>query len=158
VVARRAAEHFADRSHDGAHAARAARRLRGRVWSGNRPESLRPLRQAAAVHALGPDSVVRLRHGLRHRVVPPAADGAPLRLELPDRTVELPAAAATPLAALLDGSPVRLGETPEDEPGDAAVVVRRLLTEGVLVTPGSAGDASEPEGGVPDGHTGTTDT
>jgi hypothetical protein len=158
VIARRAAEHLADRSHDDARAARAARRLRGRVWSGNRPESLRPLRQAAAVHALGQDSEVRLRHGLRHRVVLPATDGAPLRLELPDRTVELPAAAATPLAALLDGSLLRLGDTPEDEPGDAAVVVRRLLTEGVLVTPGSAGDASQPEGGVPGDHEGTTDT
>jgi lysine-specific demethylase/histidyl-hydroxylase NO66 len=88
----------------------------------------------------------------------PATDGACLRLELPDRTVELPAAAARPLAALLDGSLLRLGDTPEDEPGDAAVVVRRLLTEGVLVTPGSAGEASQPEGGVPGDHEGTTDT
>jgi hypothetical protein len=158
VVARHAAAHFADRTHDDARAAGAARRLRGHVWSGNRPESLRPLRQAAAVHALGPDSVVRLRHGLRHRVVPPAAAGAPLRLELPDRTLELPAAAVTPLARLLDGSLVRLGEVPETEPGDAAVVVRRLLAEGVLVTPDSAADASDPEGGVPGDPPGTTDT
>ena len=158
VVARRAAEHFADRSHDDARAARAARRLRGRVWSGNRPESLRPLRQAAAVHAVGPDSEVRLRHGLRHRVLPPAADGGPVRLELPDRTLELPAAAVTPLAALLDGSTVRLGDVPETDPGDAVVVARRLLTEGVLVTPDSVSPTSGPEGGVPGDPGGTTDT
>jgi JmjC domain len=158
VVARRAAEHFADRSHDGARATRAARRLRGRVWTGNRPESLRPLRQAAAVHALGPDSVLRLRYGLRHRVVPPAAGGAPLRLDLPDRTLELPAAAATPLAVLLAGPPVRLGDVTEDEPGDAVVVARRLLTEGVLVTPDSVAPASDVEGGAPEDRPGTTDT
>src|ERR1700712_2965755 len=57
VIARRAAEYFADRSRDDDRAERAARRLRGRVWTGNRPEPLLPLRQAAAVHALAADTV-----------------------------------------------------------------------------------------------------
>ncbi len=158
VVARRAADYFADRSRDDARAERAARRLRGRVWSGNRPESLLPLRQAAAANDLRPDSELRLRHGLRHRVVPPVSDDGPLCLELPDRTLELPAAAATPLRALLSGSVVRLGDVGEDEAGDAAVVARRLLTEGVLVTPDSVGRTSASQGGVPDDRTGTTET
>jgi bifunctional lysine-specific demethylase and histidyl-hydroxylase NO66 len=148
AVARRAAERLADRSHDDERADRAARRLRGRVWSGNRPESLRPLRQAAAVGDLGPTTVLRVRHGLRHRRST-APDGR-LRLELGDRTLDLPAAAAAPLAALLSGREVTLGEVAEDEPGDAAVVARRLLTEGVLVTPDSAG-------GAPDDRAGTTE-
>ncbi|MCD2192692.1 cupin domain-containing protein [Actinomycetospora endophytica] len=148
AVARRAAEHLADRSTDDEHARDAADQLRGRVWSGNRPESLRPLRQAAAVHAVGPETVLRLRHGLRHRVHPD--DDGRLRLELPDRTLELPAGAATPLAALLSGREVTLGQVGEDEPGDAVVVARRLLTEGVLVTPESVG-------GAPDDRAGTTE-
>jgi bifunctional lysine-specific demethylase and histidyl-hydroxylase NO66 len=152
VVARRAAEHLADRSADDERAERAARRLRGRVWTGNRPESLRPLRQAAAVHDLGPATVLRLRHGLRHRTVTDP-DGR-LRLELGDRTVELPAEAAVPLATLLSGRQVTLGEVAEKEPGDAAVVARRLLTEGVLVTPDSAG---RPTGGASDDRAGTTE-
>ncbi|HEY2221808.1 cupin domain-containing protein [Actinomycetospora sp.] len=152
VVARRAAEYLADRSDDDEQAERAARRLRGRVWSGNRPESLRPLRQAAAVHALGPATVLRLRHGLRHRTVT-GHDGR-LSLELGDRTLELPAEAAVPLEALLSGREVVLGEVAENEPGDAAVVARRLLTEGVLVTPDSAGG---PTGGGPDDRAGTTE-
>jgi bifunctional lysine-specific demethylase and histidyl-hydroxylase NO66 len=158
TVASRAAEYFGDRSGDDARAARAARRLRGRVWSGNRPESLLPLRQAAAANTLGPDSSVRLRHGLRYRVVPPAGADARLLLELPDRTLELPAAAATPLTTLLAGPVVRLGDVAEDEPGDAVVVARRLLTEGVLVTPDSVGHAAPGEGGVPDDRAGTTES
>ena len=109
------------------------------------------------MHALGPDTTLRLRHGLRHRVLP-AADGGPLRLELPDRTLELPAEAATPLEALLAGPLVRLAEVPEAEPGDATVVARRLLTEGVLVTPDSVAPAGGVEGGAPDDRPGTTDT
>ncbi|MEJ2868508.1 cupin domain-containing protein [Actinomycetospora sp. OC33-EN08] len=136
LVARRAAEHFslpADPAH-------AARRLRGRVWSGNRPESVLPLRQAAAVHALDADTVLQTRLGLHHRLLPD--DGGRLRLELPDRTLEFPTAAATPLATLLAGAPVRLGDVAEDEAGDATVVARRLLTEGVLVTPESVDSPS----------------
>ena len=144
-VARRAAEFFAGRGAD--QSDRAARRLRRRVWSGNRPESLLPLRQAAAVHALDADTELHLRHGLRHRVVPDEAAGQ-VRVELPDRTLELPGTAAEPLAALLAGPPVRLGDVPETEPGDAAVVARRLLREGVLVAPDSVGGADRTPAGT----------
>jgi hypothetical protein len=157
TVARRAAEYFADRSRDDARAERASRRLRGRVWAGNRPESLLPLRQAAAANDLDADTRLRLRHGLRHRVLP-AGDDGPLRLELPDRTLDLPPAAATPLATLLTGAVVRLGDVAEDEPGDAAVIARRLLVEGVLVTPDSVGPSGAAGGGVRDDRAGTTDT
>lgn len=152
VVTRRAAGYLADRSADDERAERAARRLRGRVWSGNRPESLRPLRQAAAVGDLGPTTVLRLRHGLRHRTRT-GPDGR-LHLELGDRTVELPREAAVPLLTLLSGREVTLAEVGEDEPGDAAVVARRLLTEGVLVTPDSA---APPAGGAHADGGGTTE-
>jgi bifunctional lysine-specific demethylase and histidyl-hydroxylase NO66 len=160
-VARRAAEVIADRSADDDRAERAARRLQGRVWTGNRPESLRPLRQAAAVAALGPGTELRLRRGLRHRIVPDEGhtdDDGRLRLELPDRVVDLPAAAATPLGVLLCGATVRLADVPEDEPGDAAVVVTRLLIEGVLVTPDSGTPFPARDGGAPDDPAGTTET
>ncbi|MCD2186050.1 cupin domain-containing protein [Actinomycetospora soli] len=143
AVARRAAEYFA-RTPD---ADRTSRRLRNRVWNGNRPESLLPLRQAAAIAALDGDTVVRPRLGLRHRIAPDDRSGTVV-LDLPDRSLELPAAAATPLAALLAGDPVRLRDVPEDETGDALVVARRLLKEGVLVTPESVAGAEPGAGGT----------
>lgn len=143
AVARKAAEYFA-RPVDGV---RTSRRLRGRVWNGNRPESLLPLRQAAAINALDADTVVRPRLGLRHRLLPDAGSGKVV-LDLPDRSLELPAAAATPLATLLAGDPVRLGDVPEDEVGDALVVARRLLKEGVLVTPDAVTGGHQGAGGT----------
>ncbi|WP_433800542.1 cupin domain-containing protein [Actinomycetospora sp. CA-084318] len=145
AVARKAAEYFT-RTPD---AARTSRGLRGRVWNGNRPESLLPLRQAAAIAALDADTVVQPRLGLRHRLLPDAGSGKVV-LDLPDRSLELPAAAATPLAVLLAGDPARLGDVPEDEPGDALVVARRLLREGVLVTPESVAGAERVAGGTTD--------
>ncbi|MDL5155297.1 cupin domain-containing protein [Actinomycetospora termitidis] len=143
LVARRAVEHFS-RPTDPAPT---ARRLRGRVWNGNRPEPLLPLRQAAAVHALDADTVLEPRLGLRHRLLPDDGRGR-LRFDLPDRTLEFPTAAATPLAVLLRGGPVRLGDVPEDEAGDATVVARRLLREGVVVTPDSVAGARTTTGGT----------
>ncbi|GAA4850343.1 hypothetical protein GCM10023201_48530 [Actinomycetospora corticicola] len=145
AVARKAAEYFG-RPLD---AGRTSRRLRGRVWNGNRPESLLPLRQAAAIAALDAESVVRPRLGLRHRTLPDAGSGKVV-LDLPDRSLEFPAAAATPLATLLAGGPVRLGDVPEDEAGDATVVARRLLKEGVLVTPDAVTGADQRDGGTTD--------
>ncbi|HSK58295.1 MAG TPA: cupin, partial [Actinomycetospora sp.] len=109
-----------------------ARSLRRRVWHGNRPETVAPLAQAAAATSADASTVVRLRRGLHHRLRPTDAD-APAVLELPDRTLTLPAGTREAVARLLDGHPATAAELPGLTPDDGAVVVRRLLKEGVLV-------------------------
>jgi lysine-specific demethylase/histidyl-hydroxylase NO66 len=107
-----------------------ARRVRGRVWRGGRPEPVGPLAAAAFADGLAPGDAVRLRAGLRHRLVP---RGDRVLLELPDREVGLPPACAQPLRALLTGEPCRVGDLPGMDEADQLVLVRRLLREGVLV-------------------------
>ncbi|MFI5710514.1 cupin domain-containing protein [Kribbella sp. NPDC051620] len=105
-----------------------APRLRRRTWSGNRPAPLPPLAHAAAIAALEPGTTVRLRPGLRFHLV----DGDPVRLQLADRTISLPKATYTAVAALCSGTDVKVADLPMDE-ADCLVLVRRLLTEAVLV-------------------------
>ncbi|MDX6281108.1 MAG: bifunctional lysine-specific demethylase and histidyl-hydroxylase [Kribbellaceae bacterium] len=105
-----------------------APRLRRRTWSGNRPAPLPPLAHAAAIAALDAGTTVRLRAGLRFHLV----DGDPVRLQLADRTISLPKATYPAVAALCSGSDVKVGDLPLDE-ADQLVLVRRLLTEAVLV-------------------------
>jgi hypothetical protein len=119
-----------------------ARTVRRRVWAGNRPEAVRPLAHAAALAAVDDDTRVRLRGGLRWRVL----TGDPVRLELPGRTLELPAGADATLSVLLAGPLVRTGDLPGSDHVD---VVRRLLRDGVLVTDASGG-AGSGAGGVAD--------
>ena len=107
-----------------------ARRVRGRVWAGGRPEPVRPMAGAAFAEGLAAGDVVRRRTGLRHRLLP---DGDRVVLELPDRQVGLPAATAPAVTALLDGSPRVVGSLPDMDEADQLVLVRRLLREGVLV-------------------------
>ncbi|GLZ44812.1 hypothetical protein Acsp06_09970 [Actinomycetospora sp. NBRC 106375] len=111
---------------------RVARRLRRRAWTGNRPEALAPLAQAAAASSADDDTAVRRRRGLHHRLRP-GGDGDPVVLELADRTVTLPAGTRAACERLLDGRPARAGELPGLDADDGAVVVRRLLREGVLL-------------------------
>ncbi|TCM49451.1 cupin domain-containing protein [Kribbella sp. VKM Ac-2568] len=106
-----------------------AARLRRRTWSGNRPAPLPPLAHAAAIAALAPGTAVRLRAGLRYRLV----EGDPVRLQLPDRTISLPAATYAALARLLAGDEFKVGELPGLDEADQLVVVRRLMTEAVLI-------------------------
>ncbi|MHA6628875.1 cupin domain-containing protein [Pseudonocardia sichuanensis] len=107
-----------------------ARRVRGRVWRGARPEPVGPLAAAAFADGLAAGDAVRLRAGLRHRLVP---RGDRVLLELPDRQLELPDTCARPLRALLAGEPCRVGDLPGVDGPDQLVLVRRLLREGVLV-------------------------
>lgn len=102
-----------------------ARRTRGRVWTGNRPEPVRPVAGAAFAEGLSAGDTVRPRIGLHHRFV----DGV---LDLPDRRIELPAATWPAVRALLDGV-TRVGSLPGMDEPDQIVLVRRLLREGVLV-------------------------
>jgi lysine-specific demethylase/histidyl-hydroxylase NO66 len=117
---------------DGQRTERVARSLRRRVWHGNRPEALAPLAQATAATSADGATVVRRRRGLHHRLRPAAPD-APVVLELPDRTVTLPGGTRAACERLLDGRPVAAGDLPGLPPDDGAVIVRRLLKEGVLV-------------------------
>ncbi len=58
---------------------------------------------------------------------------AGIRLELADRTIDLPGLVADAVRALLDGAPHAVGELPGLDADDQVVLVRRLLREGVLV-------------------------
>ncbi len=116
----------------GTGAEQVAARVRRRTWSGNRPAPLGPLAHAAATRDLGFDDVVRWRPGLRHRLV--AGDpGETVRLELPDRVVTLPGATEDAVRTLATGDAVVVGELPGLDDDGRLALVRRLLTEAVLV-------------------------
>ncbi|GAA1574881.1 hypothetical protein GCM10009742_17480 [Kribbella karoonensis] len=105
-------------------------RLRRRTWSSNRPAPLAPLAHAAAIASLAVGTTVRLRAGLRCRLVP----GDPLVLQLPDRTITFPPSTAAAVGQLISGADCKVGELPALDESDQLVLVRRLLTEAVLVT------------------------
>ncbi|MBC6451532.1 cupin domain-containing protein [Actinokineospora xionganensis] len=110
-----------------------ARRVRGRVWQGNRPSPISPLAQVAAAQSVAEGMRVRVRPGLRFRIET-AADR--VRLELPDDQLSLPISTVPALTILLDGHPCVVGEIPGLPVADQIVLVRRLLREGILVPMG----------------------
>ncbi|MBW0114212.1 cupin-like domain-containing protein [Pseudonocardia sp. KRD-169] len=107
-----------------------ARRVRARVWNGNRPEPVRPVAGAAFADGLATGDAVRLRAGLGHRVV---ERGGKVVLELADREITLPAVTGAALCSALDGATHPVGSLPGMDEADQIVLVRRLLKEGVLV-------------------------
>jgi hypothetical protein len=111
-------------------AADVARRVRRRVWTGNRPEPIRPLAHTAFAAGLGEGDAVRLRTGLGHRLLD---RGEQLVLVLPDREVTFPAFTGDAVRALLSGEVRTVGSLPGVDAADQVVLVRRLLREGVLV-------------------------
>jgi hypothetical protein len=54
-------------------------------------------------------------------------------LELPDRTLTLPAATEPAVKALLSGEEVAVGELPGLDGADQVTLIRRLLREAVVV-------------------------
>ncbi|MGH1551135.1 hypothetical protein ACRAWB_18945 [Leifsonia poae] len=94
---------------------------------------MRPLATIAAAEALGPDTVVVARPGLRPDVT---VEVETVTVRLPAKKVALPIAARDAVGRLLDGRPVAVSELPLDE-RSAVVVARRLLREGVVVLAGS---------------------
>ncbi|MFK0247779.1 cupin domain-containing protein [Amycolatopsis azurea] len=108
-----------------------ARRVRGQVWTGNRPEPLAPIAAATFTSNLAAGDTVRRRGGLRFRVRE-NGDGQVV-LELPDRRLALPSSTSIALTALLDGTAWTVGEIPGLNVDDQVVLVRRLLREGVLM-------------------------
>ncbi len=107
-----------------------AHRVRGRVWSGNRPEPVGPLAAAAFAEGLAPGDAVRRRAGLPLRI---AERGDSVVLELPDRTITLPERTGTALRAVTEPGAHAVGSLPGMDEADQLVLVRRLLREGVLV-------------------------
>ena len=57
-------------------------------------------------------------------------------LQLPDRTITLPASTADAVVELCSGAEHKVGDLPGLDESDQLVLVRRLLTEAVLVTTG----------------------
>ncbi|HEY3504387.1 MAG TPA: cupin domain-containing protein [Actinocatenispora sp.] len=107
-----------------------AGQVRDRVWSGGRPEPVRPVAGAAFARRLSVGDAVRRRTGLRHRLV---EGDEHIVLELPDRQITLPAATAAALRALLDDGVTTVGKLPGLDESDQVVLVHRLLREGVVV-------------------------
>jgi lysine-specific demethylase/histidyl-hydroxylase NO66 len=107
-----------------------AQRVRGRVWTGNRPEPVGPVAAAAFADGLAKGDTVRVRGGLHHRV---SRRGEQVLLELADRRITLPAATDEAVRTLLRGTPCAVGSLPGMDEANQLVLVRRLLREGVLV-------------------------
>jgi ribosomal protein L16 Arg81 hydroxylase len=108
-----------------------AGRVRRRVWTATRPEPVGPLVQAAAARSVTDATAVRVRGGLRHRLRP--VEGGTVVLDLPDRTLSLPAATGDALRALLSGQVLTAGGLPGLDPADGRTLVARLLRESVVV-------------------------
>jgi hypothetical protein len=110
-----------------------AQQLADTFWSDRAPlleGQLRQLEQLP-VQALDDAAVVRPRPGV---VARPHLAGEQLVLTLGDRTLTLPAACEPAVTRLLAG-PARVGELPGPLDGPSrAVLARRLVREGVLVT------------------------
>ncbi|GAA3213574.1 cupin domain-containing protein [Dactylosporangium siamense] len=96
--------------------------------SAARPAPMRPVAQAAALARLSVDDRVRLRPGLRARIVTTER----VAIEVPDRTVTMPAVCAAAVRELLDGRVHRVGDLPGLDDADRLVLVRRLISETIL--------------------------
>jgi hypothetical protein len=107
-----------------------APRLRRRHWNATRPDPVRPLAQVEAAAATDGATAVRRRGQLRYTI---DRRDETVVLSLPDRTITLQAECEAALTALLDGADHRVDGLPGLTPDGAAVLVRRLLREAVVV-------------------------
>ncbi|MCH1868073.1 JmjC domain-containing protein [Nocardioides sp. CFH 31398] len=104
--------------------------------AGTRPAPLGPLAQLAAAERVSADDVVVLRPGLRCTLGGPGDRDGTVRLRLPDKSLNLPERLADAAARVVTGDPVTVADLGREhglEADDAAVLVRRLLLEGVVV-------------------------
>jgi hypothetical protein len=113
-------------------AAQIAERLGTNLMQRTRPEPIGPLAQLAAADALASDTPLRMRGALRLRVVPDDDDGR-VKLQLLDRTIDLPADTSDAVDLVVGGSAFTPAELPGLEPEEQLTLTRRLLREGVLV-------------------------
>lgn len=108
----------------------AAERLQARHRSRTRPEALRPLESLRA--AEHPAAVrVRRREGLAATVRHDA--GGRVSVHLTDKTVTFPALCAAALEEILGGRVADADTLPGLDSADGAVLLRRLLREGIVV-------------------------
>lgn len=110
--------------------AEAAERLAARHGSRTRPEALRPLAMLRAAESAG-TVAVRMRRGLQTRLRRGADDR--IIVATADKTLTFPASCAAALEQILDGRRSSADTLPGLDAADGAVVVRRLLREGVVV-------------------------
>jgi hypothetical protein len=109
-----------------------SRRLARRLQDSTRPEPIAPLATMDAAAALHEATTVSLRRGLDVRVRP-GSQGGDVSLQLPGKTVTLPAEATAALEQLLVGDPLQAGGLTGLDSASSLVVARRLVREGVLV-------------------------
>jgi bifunctional lysine-specific demethylase and histidyl-hydroxylase NO66 len=95
-----------------------------------RPAPLGPLASLDAAAELSSTTRVRLRQGLRVRLVRAQDE---LRLRLVDRVLVLPVAGDAALNTMLSGHVLTAADLPGLDAEEQLVLVRRLLREGVLV-------------------------
>ncbi|KWX57636.1 cupin domain-containing protein [Mycobacterium sp. NAZ190054] len=108
----------------------AADRVISRYGARTRPEAVRPLAVLRAADRA--DTVrVRWRRGL-HATVQHRTDGR-VSVRLTDKTITFPALCAAAVEEILDGRVTDAGNLPGLDGADGAVLVRRLLREGVVV-------------------------
>ncbi|MGE2721771.1 cupin domain-containing protein [Mycolicibacterium celeriflavum] len=120
---------------DAAHlSADAATQLWRRHADKTRPVAVRPLASLVAADR-AEDVLVRWRHGLDATV---EQSGDRITLRLPDRIMTFPAACGDAVRAVHRGDVVEAASMPGLDTADAAVLIRRLLREGILV-PADAG-------------------
>ncbi|CAN3126610.1 cupin domain-containing protein [Mycobacterium sp. smrl_JER01] len=110
--------------------AEAAERLAARHGSRTRPEALRPLAMLRAAESAG-TVAVRMRRGLQTRLRRDA-DGR-IIVATADKTLTFPASCAAALEQILGGRRSSADTLPGLDAADGAVVIRRLLREGVVV-------------------------
>ena len=104
--------------------------LAAELASSTRPAPIEPLGQLQALAELGPDTVLRLRPGLRPRL---EQAGAELILHAVDQRLVLPPSAETALKQVLSGDPVSAGALAGSGLPEPLELVRRLLAAAVLV-------------------------
>lgn len=123
---------------DAGHGAAAARIGRQQLAQA-RPAPLAPLAQLAAVTALGPDTALVLRPGLRPRLRQSAGGAV---LDLIDTTVTWPDQVRAGLLVVLSGKEFTPRQLPNLDGDEQLVIARRLLREGIVVPAGSGADGS----------------
>ena len=107
-----------------------ARSLGDRLRLQTRPEPIAPLAQLAAAGQVDHGTGLRLRAALRPTL---EVSGEHATVTALDRTLQLPAAAADAMKAVLSGAAFTPAELPGLDADDQLVVARRLLREGVIV-------------------------
>jgi cupin superfamily protein len=98
--------------------------------SSTRPAPISPLSQLEVLAELGPDTVLRLRPGLRPRL---EQAGAELVLYAVDQRIVLALSAETAMKQILSGEPISAGTLAGPGPTESLELVRRLLAAAVLV-------------------------